>query len=37
MHGYYAPAFAAGVAFNLANLALLAMLVVRQHMVRAAP
>jgi MFS family permease len=37
MHGYYAPAFAAGVAFNLANLALLALLVVRQHMVRTAP
>ncbi len=37
MHGYYAPAFAVGVAFNLANLALLAMLVVRQHMVRTAP
>jgi MFS family permease len=37
MHGYYAPAFAVGVASNLANLALLAMLVVRQHMVRTAP
>ena len=32
MHGYYAPAFATGVAFNIANLALLFMLVVRQRM-----
>ena len=34
MHGYYMPAFATGVAFNIANLALLAMLVVRQHSYR---
>jgi hypothetical protein len=32
MHGYYVPAFATGVAFNIANLALLFMLVVRQRM-----
>ena len=32
VHGYYAPAFATGVAFNVANLALLSMLVVRQRM-----
>jgi MFS family permease len=32
MHGYYAPAFATGVAFNIANLAVLFMLVVRQRM-----
>jgi MFS family permease len=32
LHGYYGPAFATGVAFNVANLALLGMLVVRQHM-----
>jgi MFS family permease len=31
MHGYYTPAFATGVAFNIANMALLFMLVVRQH------
>ena len=31
IHGYYTPAFATGVAFNIANLALLAMLVVRQR------
>jgi len=31
MHGYYAPAFLTGVAFNIANLALLFMLVVRQR------
>ncbi|HEY5597249.1 MAG TPA: MFS transporter [Kiloniellales bacterium] len=31
MHGYYTPAFATGVAFNIANLALLSMLVVRQR------
>jgi MFS family permease len=31
MHGYYTPAFATGVAFNIANLALLCMLVVRQR------
>ena len=35
MHGYYAPAFATGVAFNLVNLAMLAMLVMRQRMVAA--
>jgi MFS family permease len=29
MHGYYTPAFATGVAFNIANIALLFMLVVR--------
>ena len=32
MHGYYGPAFATGVAFNIANLALLVMLVTRQRM-----
>jgi MFS family permease len=32
LYGYYGPAFATGVAFNVANLALLAMLVVRQRM-----
>jgi MFS family permease len=32
MNGYYAPAFAAGVAFNIVNLLMLAMLVVRQRM-----
>jgi MFS family permease len=32
LYGFYAPAFATGVAFNLANLALLAMLVVRRRM-----
>ena len=31
LHGYYLPAFATGVAFNIANIALLFMLVVRQH------
>jgi MFS family permease len=31
MHGYYLPAFATGVAFNIANMALLFMLVVRQR------
>jgi MFS family permease len=31
MHGYYAPAFATGVAFNVINLLMLAMLVVRQR------
>ena len=31
--GYYAPAFGTGVAFNVANLSLLAMLVLRQHMI----
>jgi MFS family permease len=33
MHGYYGPAFATGVAFNIVNLLMLAMLVVRQRMV----
>lgn len=33
MHGHYGPAFAVGVAFNIANLILLAMLVLRQRMV----
>jgi MFS family permease len=37
MNGYYAPAFATGVAFNLINLLMLAMLVVRQRMVMAGP
>ena len=31
VHGSYSVAFATGVAFNIANLALLAMLVVRQR------
>jgi len=31
IHGYYTPAFATGVAFNIANMALLSMLVVRQR------
>jgi MFS family permease len=31
IHGYYAPAFATGVAFNVANMALLFMLVLRQR------
>jgi MFS family permease len=31
MNGYYAPAFATGVAFNIINLMMLAMLVVRQR------
>jgi MFS family permease len=35
IHGYYGVAFATGVAFNLVNLAMLAMLVVRQRMVGA--
>ena len=35
MHGYYGPAFATGVAFNIVNLLMLAMLVVRQRMVAA--
>jgi MFS family permease len=34
MHGYYAPAFITGVAFNIANMALLFMLVVRQRSYR---
>ena len=37
LNGYYAPAFATGVAFNLINLSMLAMLVVRQRMVGASP
>ena len=37
MNGYYAPAFATGVAFNLINLLMLAVLVVRQRMVMAGP
>ena len=36
VNGYYAPAFATGVAFNRINLLLLAVLVVRQRMVMAA-
>jgi MFS family permease len=36
INGYYAPAFATGVAFNVANMALLFMLVVRQHSYAAA-
>jgi MFS family permease len=35
LHGYYGPAFATGVAFNVANLALLLMLVLRQRMTAA--
>jgi MFS family permease len=35
LNGYYAPAFATGVAFNLVNLSMLAMLVIRQRMVGA--
>jgi len=35
--GYYAPAFAAGVGFNLVNLVILAVLVTRQHYARAIP
>jgi MFS family permease len=31
LHGYYAPAFITGVAFNIANMALLSMLVIRQR------
>ena len=30
-HGFYAPAFAVGAIFNLANLVLLAFLVIRQR------
>jgi MFS family permease len=33
--GYYGPAFGVGVAFNVANLAILAMLVLRQRMATA--
>lgn len=36
IHGYYTPAFLTGVAFNIANLALLFMLVVRQRTYAAA-
>jgi MFS family permease len=36
LHGYYTPAFATGVAFNIANMALLFMLVVRQRSYRTA-
>jgi MFS family permease len=35
MHGYYGVAFATGVAFNIVNLSMLAMLVLRQRMVAA--
>ena len=35
VHGYYAPAFATAVAFNVANFCLLAMLVARQRMIAA--
>lgn len=35
LYGYYAPAFATGVAFNLINLSMLMMLVARQRMVGA--
>ena len=31
IYGYYTPAFATGVAFNIANIAILFMLLVRQH------
>ena len=37
VNGYYAPAFATGVAFNGINLLLLAMLVVRQRMTMTSP
>jgi len=33
LFGFYAPAFATGVAFNLVNLAVLALLVTRRHLV----
>lgn len=33
LFGFYAPAFATGVAFNLANLAVLTLLVARRHLV----
>ncbi len=36
MHGYYGVAFATGVAFNIVNLLMLTMLVLRQRMVAAA-
>jgi MFS family permease len=35
IYGYYAPAFATGVAFNLINLSMLAMLVIRQRAIGA--
>src|SRR5262249_38113353 len=35
--GYYAPAFATGVGFNLLNFAIIAVLVTRQHYARAIP
>ncbi len=35
MHGHYVPAFAVGVAFNVANLIILAMLVMRMRMTAA--
>ena len=35
MYGYYGAAFATGVAFNLVNLSMLAMLVMRQRMIGA--
>jgi MFS family permease len=35
IYGYYAPAFATGVAFNLVNLSMLAMLVIRQRAIGA--
>ena len=31
IYGYYTPAFATGVAFNIANIAILFMLLVRQR------
>jgi MFS family permease len=34
LYGFYVPAFATGVAFNIANLSLLAILVIRQNMAR---
>jgi MFS family permease len=37
VNGYYAPAFATGVAFNVINLLLLAILVVRQRMTMTSP
>jgi MFS family permease len=33
LYGFYAPAFATGVAFNLVNLAVLAVLVLRRHLI----
>ncbi len=37
IYGYYGPAFMTGVAFNVVNLAILFMLVVRQHTYQLAP